>query len=169
VAATEVPAGLQLTAIDGQQRPIDEWLITFQILGVVLDPFTYESAWLLETAGRILDVYRGASVRTAFIVTSTAEEARQFLGPWLERVIVYVDADRAFVRGCELEELPALVHVRQDRSLAGVAQGWDPAAWRAVTNEVSKERSWTKPAMGVRSDPVPFRGSPALAEPAATE
>jgi hypothetical protein len=84
-------------------------------------------------------------------------------------VIVYVDPDRAFVRACELEELPALVHIRQERSLAGVAQGWDPAAWRAVTNEVSRERNWTKPAMGVRTDPVPFRGSPALGEAATAE
>jgi hypothetical protein len=136
---------------------------------VVDVPLRDDTACVDDTAGRFLDVYRGASVRTAFILTGTADEARQFLGPWLERVIVYADPDRAFVRACELEELPALVHLRQDRSLAGIAQGWDPAAWRAVTNEVSRERRWTKPAMGLPGDPAPVRGSPALGEPAAAE
>ena len=74
MAAVEVPGSVQLTAVDGQTRTLDEWLITFQMLGVVLDPFTYESSWILETAGRILETFRGASVRTAFVVTGTVDE-----------------------------------------------------------------------------------------------
>lgn len=165
MAAAELPSGLSLAAIDGQTRPIDEWLITFQLLGVVLDPFTYESSWILETAGRLLENYRGASVRTAFILTCTAEEAREFLGPWVDRMIVYVDPDRTFVKACELEQLPALVHVRQNREIGGAAQGWDPAQWRQVTNEVSNERRWSKPTYGAPSDPKPYPGTPALGQP----
>ncbi len=166
MAATEVPTGLQLTSLDGQTRPIDEWLITFQLLGVVLDPYTYESSWVLDTASRILAVYRGASVRTSFFVTCTPEEAKQFLGPLVDQVIVYCDPDRAFVRACGLDELPALVHIRQNRQIAAVAQGWNPQEWKAITHAVSRERRWTRPVIPAPGDPAAYRGSPALGEPA---
>ncbi len=162
MAASEVPAGLQLTSLDGQTRPVEEWLITFQLLGVVLDPYTYESAWLLDTAGRILAGFRGASVRTAIVVTCGAEEAKQFLGPYVDQVLVLVDPDRAFVQACGLEELPAFVHVRQNRRIGGVAQGWDPAAWKEIAGVVAAERHWSRPLIPAAGDPAPYRGSAAL-------
>ena len=80
MAAAEVPANLQLTSVDGQTRTMDEWLITFQMLGVVLDPFTYESSWILETAGRILGTtigetfgYLFTAVWTMLVATSLGE------------------------------------------------------------------------------------------------
>ena len=163
MAAAEVPATTTLTALEGgETRTIDEWLITFQLLGVVLDPFTYESSWLLETAGRILETFRDASVRICFILTCTDAQARQFLGPWAERMLVYVDPDRAFVRACELDALPALVHLRQNRMLEGVAEGWVPEAWRAVVARVAVDAAWTKPVIPLAGDPAPYPGSPAL-------
>jgi len=165
VAAVEVPSTLKLTAVDGQTRTIDEWLITFQLLGVVLDPFTYESSWILETAGRILRTYRGASVRTCFVVTGTIDEARQFCGPWVDEVLVYADPDRAFVQAAELETLPALFQLRQNRQFGGIAQGWQPEEWRALSHQVAAERRWTKPVIPAAGDPVAYPGSPALGTP----
>ncbi|MEZ5266113.1 MAG: hypothetical protein R2755_30975 [Acidimicrobiales bacterium] len=165
MAAAEVPANLQLTSVDGQTRTMDEWLITFQMLGVVLDPFTYESSWILETAGRILESFRGASVRTCFVVTGTIDEAKQFCGPWVDRVLVYADPDRAFVKAAELEALPALVHLRQNRHFGGVAQGWEPAEWKAVVDQVARERHWTKVVLPAAGDPGAYPGSPALGTP----
>ncbi|MBM3685176.1 MAG: hypothetical protein FJW83_11675 [Actinobacteria bacterium] len=162
MAASEVPAGLQLTSLDGQSRPVDEWLITFQLLGVVLDPYTYESAWLLDTAGRILEGFRGASVRTAIIVTCDADAAKEFLGAYTDQVLVLVDPDRAFVRAFELDELPAFVHLRQNRRIGGVAQGWDPAAWKEIAGVVAAERHWSRPMIPAAGDPAPYRGSAAL-------
>ncbi len=107
---------------------IAEWVTTFQLAAVVLDPFTNESAWILETAGRILTHFREADCRVAFIVTGTADEARQFLGPWADKVLTFADPDRATVKGFGLNELPAFVQVRGDLHLAASAEGWDPAA-----------------------------------------
>lgn len=169
VTATELPADLQLTSIDGQTRGIDEWLITFQLLGVVLDPFTYESSWLLDTAGRILDTFRDASVRTCLITTCTASQAREFAGPWVERVLIYADPDRLAVKALELDELPALVHIRQSRQVAAVAQGWQPPQWRAITTAVAKERNWTHPVFPAPGDPAPYAGTPALGQASPTQ
>ena len=162
MTAVEVPGNLQLTAVDGQTRTLDEWLITFQMLGVVLDPFTYESSWILETAGRILETFRGASVRTCFVVTGTVDEAKEFCGPWVDRVLVLADPDRNLARAAELEALPALFHLRQNRQFGGVAQGWQPQEWRALVHQVSAERRWSRPVIPAAGDPVAYPGSPAL-------
>ena len=51
---TDPPADLVLEPINGEARTIAEWLTTFQLAAVVVDPFTNESSWLLDTAGRVV-------------------------------------------------------------------------------------------------------------------
>lgn len=159
--ATDPPGDLVLTPINGDGRSIDEWLTTFQLAAVVLDPFTNESAWLLETAGRVLMHFTGADCRVAFIVTGTADEARQFLGPWADKVLTFADPDRAVVKALGLNELPAFVQIRGDRHVAGVAEGWDPLEWRAVANGLAKNMSWSAPLIPRYGDPSPYAGSSA--------
>ncbi len=159
--ATNPPADLTLAPINGEARSIEEWLTTFQIAAVVLDPFTNESAWLLETAGRILTHFRGADCRVCFIVTGTADEARQFLGPWADKVLTFADPDRAAVKALGLNELPAFVQIRQDLTVAGVAEGWDPMEWRTVAGALAKNMSWSAPLIPADGDPTPYAGSAA--------
>jgi hypothetical protein len=83
--ATDLPGDLVLAPVGGEPRTVAEWLTTFQLALVVLDPFTLESSWLLDTTGRILDHFREADVRVAFVVTGTEAEAKEFLGPWALR------------------------------------------------------------------------------------
>jgi len=159
--ATDPPADLTLAPINGDARSIEEWLTTFQLAVVVLDPFTNESAWLLETAGRILTHFRGADCRVCFVLSSTADEARQFLGPWADKVLTFADPDREVVKALGLNELPAFVQIRQDRSIAGAAEGWDPYEWRAVAEGLAANMSWSAPLIPAAGDPTPYAGSPA--------
>ncbi|MDP1820395.1 MAG: hypothetical protein Q8K58_10985 [Acidimicrobiales bacterium] len=159
--ATDPPADLQLAPINGEARSIEEWLTTFQLAVVVLDPFTNESAWLLETAGRVLRHFNEADCRVAFVVTGSADEARQFLGPWAERVLTFADPDRAFVQALGLNELPAFVQIRGDRKVAGVAEGWDPHEWRQVAEGLARNMSWSVPLIPDVTDPSPYAGSAA--------
>ena len=148
--------------MDGQGRPLSEWLTTFQLVCVVLDPYTWESAWILETAGRLLRTYAESDCRVAWLVTAPSAEARQFLGPWGEEILSFVDPEREIVKALHLEQLPALVHITQDGALAGVAEGWDAADWRPITHELSRMLSWSTPVLPTAGDPGPFAGSPAL-------
>ena len=132
--ATDPPADLVLAPLSGEPAPIAGWVTTFQLALVVLDPFTNQSAWLLDTAGRILTHFREADCRVAFVVTGTADEARQFLGPWADKVLTFADPDRASVRALGLNELPAFLQVRGDLHVAGAAEGWDPEQWQAVAD-----------------------------------
>jgi hypothetical protein len=159
--ATDPPGDLVLTPVHGEARPLAGWLLTFHLAIVVLDPFTRESSWLLETAGRILENFRGADCRVCFLLTSTADEARQFLGPWADRLLVFADPDRTAVTAMGLNELPAFVHIRMDGSIAGAAEGWDPEAWREVAGGLAAAMSWIAPTIPAADDPLPFAGSAA--------
>ena len=65
----------------GQSRPIMDWLTTFHLASVVLDPYTNESSWILRSATRILEQFRSSHARINFIVAAGAEDAQAFLGP----------------------------------------------------------------------------------------
>jgi hypothetical protein len=159
----DVPPDTPLTSLAGDTRPVTEWTTTFHLALVVLDPFTYESAWLLDTAGRLLGHFAEADCRTAFLVTTGPDEARTFLGPWADELLVYVDPDRAAVKGLGLEHLPAFVHVNQANQVEASAQGWDPAAWRAVAANLADRMGWQTPAIPAPGDPAPYAGTPAVA------
>lgn len=160
---TDVSADVALTPINGSPHTLGQWLTTFHLVLGALDPFTSESAWLLPTIARIFRVYDQADCRVALLVTCDAEEARQFLGPYAREFLTFADPDRQAVKGLGLETLPALVHVRQDLSVAGVAEGWHPSQWRELTDELSRAMSWSKPTIPGPNDPAPYDGTPALA------
>jgi hypothetical protein len=159
--ATDPPADLTLAPINGEARTIAEWVTTFQLAVVVLDPFTNESAWLIDTAGRLLTHFREADCRVAFIVTGTADDARQFLGPWTETVLTFADPERATVKALGLNELPAFVQIRGDLHVAAAAEGWDPQEWHQVALSLADNMSWSAPLVPAQGDPSPYAGSAA--------
>jgi hypothetical protein len=159
---TEAPAELELAPLNGAAKPLRAWVTTFHLVTAVLDPYTSESAWLLPTIGRIFRVYDDADCRVGIVVTCTPEEAQQFLGPYAREFLTFADPDRAVVKALELERLPALLHIRQDLSVAGAAEGWDPERWRAVTDTLSSAMSWSRPVVPAETDPAPYAGTPAL-------
>ena len=152
-----------LTALDGESRPLEEWLTTFNLACVVLDPYTNESSWILKTAARILDGFRGADVRVNFVVTCGADDAKKFLGPLAEEFLVYTDPDRTFVKSLGLATLPAFVFVSMDGHAAAAAEGWNGAEWRKVADTIAKATAWSRQTLPAGGDPVPFVGTPALA------
>ncbi len=159
--ATRVPGDIELDALTSEPRTLDEWLTTFHLVLAVIDPYTNESAWLLGTMGRVLETFRGADCRVAWLVTAGPDDAARFLGPWSKELLTLVDKDRTVVKALGLDELPALVHISQDLTVLGAAQGWQPAEWQDVTDRLGRLMSWSKPVLPAPGDPGPFRGSPA--------
>ncbi len=159
---TDPPPDLELTPLNGEARTVGAWVTLFNLAVVVLDPYTYESAWVLDEAGRILETYTPADVRVAWVVTAPEAEAREFLGPWADRLLTFVDPERALVKGLGLEALPAFVHINMAGHPEAVAEGWDPMAWRAVAHNLSKVLDWTVPVIPSTGAPAPYAGSPAL-------
>jgi hypothetical protein len=46
--------------------------------------------------------------------------------------------------------------------VVAAAEGWHPAEWKAVTDQLAKIVSWRAPVFPTPRDPGPFEGSPAL-------
>jgi hypothetical protein len=162
----QLPADLVLTPLQngvlGTGRPVMEWLTTFHLASVVLDPYTNESSWILRTATRVLNEFRDCDVRTNLIVTAGPAEAAEFLGPLTDQLLVFCDPDRAAVRAMQLTELPAFVLTRVDGVIAAKAEGWNPAEWESVCDAIAEITKWSSIELPLAGDPVPFHGSPAL-------
>jgi hypothetical protein len=161
VAANPV-SDLVLSPLGAQSRPLGEWLTTFHLATVVLDPYTNESSWILKTATKILEALRGCDARVNLLVTADEDDTAAFLGPYAQQFLTFCDPDRAFVKAYELEALPAFVFIRVDGTLAAKAQGWVPAEWREVAGQIAAATSWIPPTIPSPGDPGAFHGSPAL-------
>jgi hypothetical protein len=158
-----LPPDLVLHPLGRKDRTAAEQLTMFHLALVVLDPYTYESSWLLQTGARILRDFAGADVRAAFMLTTDEPGAREFLGPLAEEFMCFVDPDREAVKAIGLSELPAFVHVALDLTIVGAAQGWDPETWRPVVENLAEVMSWSRPQIPKPGDPVPFAGTSAVA------
>ena len=161
-----LPVDLVLTPLVGGElgkgRPVMEWLTTFHLASVVLDPYTNESAWVLNAATRILEQFRGSDARINLVVTANATDTRAFLGPLAERFMVFCDPERTAVRAMGLDALPAFVFIRVDGIVAAAAEGWNPPEWEAVADAIAEITWWTSIPVPGPGDPGPFRGSPSL-------
>ena len=154
---------IDLHALTGDTRPLGEWLTTFPLAVVALDPYTHESSWVLDTARRVLGLFRDADVRVAFLVAGTSPEgALRFLGPIADEFLGFADPDRSFVAALGISTVPAFVVIRQDGSVLGAAEGWDPAAWRELAADLAMMTSWTRPEIPTVDDPAPYAGTSAL-------
>jgi hypothetical protein len=160
--ASSPPPDTILRPINAPARPLNQYLTTFHLVMVVLDPFTNESAWILETAGRVLTTFSQADCRVAWLVAGTPEECREFLGPWADRFLTFADPDREAIKALGLERLPAIVHLGMDGSVIAAAEGWHPVAWQAVIDELATMLQWKAPHLPATGDPAPYVGSPAL-------
>jgi hypothetical protein len=156
--ASDPPLDLVLAPITGRPRPLGAWLSLFHLVFVALDPFSERSAWLVETSGRILTNYDQADCRVAFLVAGTPDEARQFLGHWALDILTFADPDLTAVRGFGLATLPAIVHLGLDGTIVNAVEGWDPPAWRALSERLSKIVDWRGPVIPGPRDPAPFEG-----------
>lgn len=161
--AKDPPADLKLTPIGREARPLTEWLTTFHLAIVSLDPYTNESSWILPTAVRILEGLRGSDATVSLLITAPEDDARAFLGPLVDEFLVFVDDDRSVVKALGLEQLPAFVFIRVDGTVPAAAEGWNPAEWRSVAETITDVTAWSPPDIPVLGDPGPFHGTPALA------
>lgn len=151
---------LDLQPLDGEARPLGEWLTTFPLVPVVLDPFTHESAWLLDTTKRILQHFREAGCRACWILTCSVDDAKRFLGPYADDVLAFADPDAAVTKSLGIEQTPAIALLRQDGTVTAKAEGWDPEEWREVAEAVAEITSWSRPIIPAPGDPVAYSGTP---------
>ena len=149
-----------LDSVQGTGSPLGDWLTSYPMLLVSLDPYTAESSWILDTACRFLDHFAPADIRVGWLVAADDAGCRSFLGPLAEQYLTFADPERLAINNFGIERLPALVHVRSDLHLQ-VSNGWDPAGWRAIAADLAPMLHWSRPTVPQSGDPVPYLGTPA--------
>ena len=158
--AAFLSSDIPLCPLEGAPRPLEHWLTTFPLAAVVLDPYTHESSWILETARRILSHFKEADVRTTFVVAGTnIEGASKFLGPLSKEFFTLVDPDFHFTTAAAIQSLPAFIIIRQDRSILSSASGWNPDTWKAATSELANMTNWSHPEIPTSEDPAAYKGT----------
>jgi hypothetical protein len=150
---------LKLTTRKGVTRTLDDWATMFHLALIVL-PARSEASHFVPIARRVFSVFGDADCTTAFVVTGPAAVADRLLGPIEEEDVAFLDPDLELVSSLGLERLPAFVHLRQDTTLVDAAEGWQPAEWKRVAQELAKSMAWNMPEVTGPGDPRPFVGWP---------
>ena len=110
--ATNPAPDLVLTPLTGHARTVREWLTTFHLLFVAVDPANVRSRWIVPTAARVLFEYEQADCRVAWLVSGgDAADARKLLGRWATEIMTFVDPELTATKGFGISTLPAIVHV----------------------------------------------------------
>jgi hypothetical protein len=154
--ASTISTDFVLTPLMGKGRTLREWLTTFHLAVVALDPFSNEGSWILPVAARVLTHFSQADVRVALLLPASADECRMFLGPITNTLLTFPDPDRAAINGLGINRLPAFVHVAMDGTVEGKAEGWQPAEWQAICDNLARVTSWSSPVVQHDGDPAPF-------------
>jgi hypothetical protein len=152
---------LPLTNLAGTTRTLDDWTTMFHMVLVVL-PDRLEGAQWVPVAERIFATFGDSDAKVAFLVPGPAPMANRLLEQGSGKYSVFLDPDRALIASLGLERLPALVHLRQNATLANVAEGWDPSEWQRVARAIAAAMAWTCPEVARPGDPAPTPGWPAL-------
>ena len=150
---------LPITSYAGVTRTLDDWATVFNLAVIVL-PDRPEGAAFVPVVERLFATLGDSDVRTIVCVPSTKTIAKRILGDAVDRWLVWLDPDRAFVESLGLERMPAILMLRQDTSLVTAAQGWSPTEWQRVANEIARHEHWTTPLVAGRGDPAPTPGWP---------
>ncbi len=156
LVATSISTDVQLTQLNGRTKTLEELLTTFHLAVVALDPFTNEGAWILPIADRVLTHFGQADVRVALLLPATADEARMFLGPIANRLLVFCDPESTAIKGLGFDKLPTFAHIAQDGTLEAKTEGWQPKEWQAIADHLAKVMSWTPTVVERDGDPAPF-------------
>ncbi|HEX3621858.1 MAG TPA: hypothetical protein VHT97_06040 [Acidimicrobiales bacterium] len=158
--AANPPPDLVLSSLTGRSRSVREWVTTFHLLFVAVDPASSRSRWIVPTAARVLTEYEQADCRVAWLVAGDAADARRFLGRWATDILTFADPELVAIKGFGLQTLPAIVHVNQDLLVVDAVEGWEAMAWRALTVNLSRQMKWSRPLLPAPGDPGPFDGAP---------
>jgi len=154
--ASTASLDVTLTPLTGKGRTLKEWLTTFHLAVVALDPFDNQGAWILPIAKRVLHHFSQADVRVALLLPATPDECRRFLGPLVNEFLTFSDPDSSAIKGMGLTRLPAFVHVAMDGTIEGKSEGWQPNEWQAICDNLARVTSWSSPVVERDGDPAAF-------------
>ena len=148
---------LALTSLTGVTRTLDDWATIFS-LAIVMLPARAEASAFVPVIKRIYATFGDSDVRTTVWVPSTAAITRRILGDIADDFLTFCDPEAALSASLGLDRAPAFVHLRQDTTLVGAAQGWSPTEWQNIADGIAKHIHWSSPVVTGKGTPAPSPG-----------
>jgi|GEM_PF-6482540 len=137
---------LSLTTIDGKSRSLDDWTTVFQQLWVVLPPKA-ESESFIGLAEKIFKTFGDSDVRCAYLVPAGEQVATKIMAKTKLKTQCFLDEDGSICKALGITTTPSLVHIRQDTSVAHIANGFDLGTWMQTCDDIAKAIRWTSPQL----------------------
>ena len=137
---------LSLTTIDGKTRSLDDWTTVFQQLWVVLPPKA-ESEIFIPVAEQIFKTFGDSDVRCAYLIPAGEQVAKKIMEKTTLKAQCFLDEDGSICKAIGVSVTPSLVHIRQDTSVAHIANGFSEDSWNKTCEEIAKSIRWTTPQL----------------------
>ena len=143
MASTTNPT-LQITSLNGISHTLDDLTTMFTGVWVVLPP-RGEAKEYENVIQQIFKTYGDSDARCAILIPGDIRSANLVKDSLDINVQYFSDVDFKVCDALGVTSLPALVHVRQDTSVANIVNGFDIEEWNNVCKNISTKLRWTKP------------------------
>lgn len=147
MAMTAPNPTLSLSTIDGKTRTLDDWTTVFTHCWVVL-PSKAEAASYIPLAEQIFKTFGESDARCAFLIPGNIEAAKKIMESATIKTQCFVDPDFEVCSALGIEFAPTLLYIRQDTTVAHIAQGFTLDSWQQTCNDIAKSLRWTTPKLG---------------------
>lgn len=137
---------LSLTSIDGTTRSLDDWTTVFTQCWIVL-PSKAEASEIIPIAEQIFRTFGDSDTRCAYLVPGNEVVATRLMEMTSIPTQCFIDPEFKICDALGITQAPTLVYIRQDSSVAYIAQGFDIDTWTETTTDIAKTLRWIPPQL----------------------
>lgn len=145
---------VSLSTIDGTTRSLDDWTTVFSQCWVVL-PSKLEAVSYIPVAEQIFKTFGDSDARCAYLIPGGEEEARRLMSYTTLPTQCFVDPEFTLCDALGISTAPTLVYIRQDTSVAHIAQGFTLESWTKTCEDIAQSLRWTQPKLSSFSNLAP--------------
>jgi hypothetical protein len=145
---------VSVSTIDGKTRTLDDWTTVFSQCWVVL-PSKSEAIDYIPLAEQIFKTFGDSDARCAYLIPGGVEEAKRIMEHTTIPTQCFIDPDFKVCDALGITHAPSLVYVRQDTSVAHIAQGFTLSSWTQTCKDIAASLRWTAPKLSDFSDLAP--------------
>ncbi len=156
------PARVALRHISGQARTVDDLTTLFDLCLMLVDVRRRHVLDVMKPVIERIDQVLSGSDCTVGVLAVGGDDGGVLaaLDRLASQLAVFVDPEGATAQALGVHGTPALLWINTVPEVAGLAQGWDPLAWKRVLVALSRSLAWARPLVPAPGDPNPFPAHP---------
>lgn len=141
---TKTNPNLEIRSMNGNTHSLDDLTTMFAQLWIIL-PSRAEAKDFEDIANEIFKTFGDSDARCAILIPGDERGAKLVKESMDVHAQYFLDIDFKVCDALGVSALPALVHIRQDTSVANIANGFDLEEWNKVCKKIADALRWTTP------------------------